>query len=176
MIIFRGKFNADMLKQFNKHAMKKVMLPFIILAAVFLSVSVRKFVDDNAVLGVSGLIVAVAWILLGVAIANPNKKKASKNMPLISDETDVEYQFDYETFKIVQRKGCDYCAEVTAKYCTLLRIEESATCFFLYSGKNSAHVVCKGDLVEGSLDDLRDIFARNFGSKFVSKNRWSHLK
>lgn len=90
-------------------------------------------------------------------------------MSVLSDYTIETYVFDYDSFSISQVKGDEYRAETVAKYSYFYKVVSTKTHYFLYLSAQQCHVLRKDSLIEGKLEDLDDIFARNLGTKFKIK-------
>lgn len=165
MIKFESRLNPEKLKQLNKHTMKKVWWAYLVISLSFVIWGIFEL-DEYFIVGLMLILFGVLFTPILLLATNSSSKKAGKDMPLMSEQTMQNYVFDYESIYIEEQKGDDYRAEVTMKYSCLNSVNETATEYFLYISKAQAHVISKSELVEGSLDELNDIFARNLGAKF----------
>ncbi len=167
MIKFESKLNPEKQKQLNKFTMRKTWWVYFVFTFFFVIFGVLKL-EDFLFGGILLIAIGVLFTPFCLIVTHSANKKAGKDMPLMSEQTMQNYVFDYETIQIIEQKGEDYRAEVTMKYSCLNSVNETATEYFLYISKSQAHVISKSELVEGSLDELNDIFARNLGAKFKS--------
>lgn len=171
MIKFETKLNSQTANALTKQAMKKLWwlylffsLIFVIMGALFLIGS-----EPELILGITFILLGVLFAPLCIVFTKRMQKKTNATMSVLSDCTIETFVFDYDSFVITQVKGDDYRAETYAKYNYFYQIISTKTHYFLYMSAQQCHVVSKDSLVEGRLEDLDDIFARNLGSKFKIK-------
>lgn len=168
MIKFVSKFNYDSVLQLNKHSIKKLWWLYLLFSLLFAIAGVLNFVGEerDIFLGVFLIVIAVAFTPFCLLFTSAAVKRQSRSMPSLSDDTVQTFVFDSQQVIITVQKGEDFHSETVTKYNYFYRIEESATHFFLYISKNQSHIIPKSDLVEGSLDDLKTIFAKNMGVNY----------
>lgn len=91
---------------------------------------------------------------------------SQKSHSILNAETVQDFEFYDDHYTSRMNSGDMYNALSTARYCYLFKVVETKTHYFLYVSDSQAEVVDKLGLVEGSLQELNDIFARNLGEKF----------
>ncbi len=147
--------------------MKKTWWIYVVFAVVCILGGVADIVlNDEVELGIFLIVFGVIFAPLLVLFASIGQKNSVKTMPLVSDETKETYIFDEDKVTILQQLRDDYYGSIITKYMYLFNVTETATHYFLYISRNHAHVVPKDSLVEGSLEQLNEIFLRQLGNKF----------
>lgn len=173
MIKFVSKFNYDSVAQLNKHTVKKLWWLYLLFSLIFAIFGVLNLVGEepDTFLAVFFFVFAVAFTPFCLWLTYVAVKRQSQSMPSLSDDTVQTFLFDSHQVTITVQRGDDFHSEIVAKYNYFYKIEESSTHFFLYISKNQSHILPKSDLVEGSLDELKTIFAKNMGVNYkIRKN------
>ncbi len=173
MIKFVSKLNSDSVMQLNKHTVKKSWWLFLLVSLIFVILGALNLVGEepDIVFGILAIAFGVIFTPMCLLFTSVVVKRQSQSMPSLSDETVQTFVFDNQQVTITAQKGEDFHSETVAKYNYFYRIEESATHFFLYISKNQSHILPKSDLVEGSLDDLKTIFAKNMGANYKIRKK-----
>lgn len=169
MIKFVTKFDPEVATQMNRHTIKKNLWVYIAATLLIALCGLLRILNDSVAEGVALIAIGVLLFPACMWIARISQKKISDSLSLMSDETIETFIFTPENVTIIDEKGVDYHAETVAKYNYFYRVEETPTHYFLYISKLQAHVVPKGDLVEGSLEELNGIFQQNLGANFKLK-------
>ena len=171
MIEFQGKFDSSTSTALNKRAFKKMWWLFVISSLVFgvIGVMLVAFPEDlsDTILGVVLICFGALFTPLVFVLTKHIQKKQNKTMHILSSDTTQVFQFYPDKLVITQRKGDEYEGVTTAKYSYLYKVEETPTTYFLFISKVQSHVVNKADLVQGTIEELNEIFIRNLGHKFT---------
>ena len=171
MIEFQGRFDSSAASALNKRVFKKLWWIFVICSLVFVVIGTLLvvFPEDlsDTVLGVVLICFGALFTPLVLWFSKRIQKKQNETMHILSPDTLQIFQFYPDKLVITQRKGDEYEGITTAKYSYLFKVEETATTYFLFISKVQSHVVNKADLVQGTIEELNEIFIRNIGPKFT---------
>lgn len=167
MVKFETVFGENVVKASQKVAAKKFDAVYALIVIFCLLSSLISYFESGELLSViPGIVLAIVLVLISKLILSATVKSQIKSMTLLSEQTKENYTFTYDSLEIVSVRGDEYFCTVRTKYSYLFLVEEHADFYLLYISKNQYHVVDKNGLVEGTLDELNDIFARNLGNKF----------
>lgn len=171
MIKFETKLNSQTANALTKQAMKKLWWIYLFFTLIFVVMGLLFLLGEepDLIMGITFILIGVSFAPLCIVFTKRAQKKINKTMSVLSDYTIETYVFDYDSFSISQVKGDEYRAETVAKYSYFYKVVSTKTHYFLYLSAQQCHVLCKDSLIEGKLEDLDDIFARNLGTKFKIK-------
>lgn len=171
MIKFETKLNSQAANALTKQAMKKLWWLYLFFSLIFVISGTLFLIGEEPdwIMAVTFILIGVLFAPLCILFTKKMQKKVNKTMSILSDCTIETYVFDYDGFVISQVKGDEYRAETAAKYSYFYKVVSTKTHYFLYLSAQQCHVLSKETLIEGTLEDLDDIFARNLGSKFQIK-------
>lgn len=171
MIKFETKLDSQAVTSLTKHNIKKLWWLYVLFSVVFVLIGVVNMFGEEAdfIFGTVMIVVGVLFTPLCIALSFSMVKKQSKTMPVLSNETVETYVFDYDGFTLTQIKGDEYRSDLKAKYSYFFKVVSTSTHYYLYMSSQQCHVIPKNTLIEGSLGELDDIFARNLGGKFFTK-------
>ncbi len=170
MVKFVTKFNGEITMDLNKHVLKKLLLPLIIIALLFTGCGINSIISDGdwifgiVIIAFGVLYVPIVWLLTRII-----QKRHNKSMYIMSEETISTFTFTEDKMCIEEVKCDKYKANVEASYEYLYKVDETATHYFLYISKQQCHVIPKCDLVEGTLEELNILLFNNLGPKFNFK-------
>lgn len=171
MIKFETKLNSQTANALTKQAMKKLWWIYLFFTLIFVVMGLLFLLGEESdlIMGITFILIGVSFAPLCIVFTKRAQKKINKTMSVLSDYTIETYVFDYDSFSISQVKGDEYRAETVAKYSYFYKVVSTKTHYFLYLSAQQCHVLRKDSLIEGKLEDLDDIFARNLGTKFKIK-------
>lgn len=165
MVKFETKFDSKVADSVNKLAFKKLTPLFIIVSALLLILGVFGIIDNESVedMGYSIFLIAfgVLFTPLVLILTKVFTKKMNKSMHIMSDDTLETFEFYDDYFIIRQVQNDDYEAYTKGKYNHFFKVIEDNDNYYLYINQASTHVVNKKALVEGSLQELNEIFIKN---------------
>ena len=166
MIKFRTLFNENSAKQLNKHTMKKHNWGYILVSALLIALGVFQIIIENKSLGVFFILFGIIFTPLLLLVVHTSQKEINQPITLFRGETVEIYEFTEDEIHIQTNKGNEYFSLLSAKYSYLYRVEETQECYFLYISKIQSHVIDKRFLIEGSIEQLNELFAVKLGVKF----------
>lgn len=166
MVIVESVLDENVTKALNKVSLKRLSILLIIVSLVFILFGIMNISDDDLYGGIIWIVVGILYIPLVMLLTKLIQKRSNKTMSLISVETKERYQFDNEYIVISQQKGEDFFSETKAKYNYLYKAIESDNEFVLYISNVQAHIVPKNKIVEGTVEELRDILKNNLNDKY----------
>ncbi len=171
-IKFETKLNNQAAQSLARTSIKRLWWAYVLLSLIWIVVGVINIVnpdEPDVAFGITLIVVGVLFTPVCIAITFAVVNRNNKKMPLLSDETTETYVFTPDFVTLTQRKGSDYESTMRARYNCFNKVVSTSTHYYVYLSAQQCHVISKRDLVEGSLSDLDDIFARNFGAAFVRK-------
>ena len=166
MIKFRTRFDEKSVEQLSKHTLKKQAWIYIVLSAAMILLGIFQIADGNKSVGVSCILFGVVFAPVFLLIVSVSQKKVNSTMTLLQGETVEIYEFSEEELIIQTSKGEEYFSLVKAKYGYLYRVDETKDNYFLYISKIQSHIIDKRFLIEGSIEELNELFAARLGEKF----------
>lgn len=174
MVKFETILNKESTETLNKFSMKKLTLFYVFFSVLFVFLGLVNFVSEepNIFVGVFLIAVGVLFYPLNVVLVKIFKKKTDSSMPILSDETVVDFTFYDDKIVIEEKRSNDYRALTETAYRYYYKVYETQTHYFLYISKHQCQVIPKADLKEGTLDELNLLFIKNLGpDKFVLKKK-----
>lgn len=169
MVVVKTVLDENVTKEINKEQFRKLNKFMIVMILILAAIGVIGILVDEMEAGIFLLVFAVLYFPLIKVIAKVNQKKVNKTMSVMSSETEETYIFDDEQIQIELVKGNDYSSIVKTNYSYLYQVVETDENFFLYVSKMQMHVVPKNKIIEGSVSELKNIFARNLKEKYKVK-------
>ncbi len=166
MIKFHNVLDVSASKKLNSHDMRKLAVMLVVLCVSFVLAGVVFVLIDELGLGIFIIAFGLLFPLLLTVSVKKKQNDSQKSHAILNTQTvqDFEFYDDHYTSRV--NSGDMYNALSTARYCYLFKVVETKTHYFLYVSDSQAEVVDKLGLVEGSLQELNDIFSRNLGEKF----------
>ena len=168
MVKFETKLNSQASGALNKYAMKKLWWVYALFTVLFVVLGALNLKDDT-VSGIIFICIGVLFTPLCIILTKLIQKKVDKSMSIMSDDTTETYTFEEDKFTVTQEKGEEFRGTTEAKYSYFNKVTETSTHFYMYLSKMQCHVVPKNALVEGSLEELENIFIKNLGPRFKKK-------
>ncbi len=166
MVKFRTTLDSNASNSLNSHDMRRVVAMEVILCVSFVLAGFAFVMIDEVALGVFVAVFGLVFPIILFATVKQKQKSLNKSSALMSAQTVQEFDFYDDHYTVTTTSGSMYNATATAQYCYLFRVCETKTHYFLYVSVGQAEVVAKSGLVEGTIEQLNDIFARNLGQKF----------
>ena len=87
-------------------------------------------------------------------------------MPIFNAETTVEFEFTEHKYFIHEKRSEDYESTTNAKYFCIYKVEETKNAYLLWISKAQLQVFYKDEIIEGTEEELNEIFRLNFGKNF----------
>lgn len=166
MVKFRTTLDSSASQSLNSHDMRRLVLMEVILCVSFVLAGIVFIWIDEMGLGIFIIAFGLLFPLMLSLIVKQKQKSLNKSTAIISEQTVQEFEFYDDHYTVTTTSGSMYNATATAQYCYLFRVCETKTHYFLYVSPSQAEVVAKSGLLDGSIEQLNDIFARNLGPKF----------
>lgn len=166
MIVVESKFDENVTNTMNKVAFKRSLLLFVFISAMFIALGIVNLLKDNFYGGIFCICFGVLYFPFIILFTKIVQKKINKTSTILSQETTERYEFNDEFIVVKQQMGEEYIAEIKAKYSYLFKVLETNTDFILYISKVQAHVVPKDKIVEGSVEELKEIFNKKIYDRF----------
>ncbi|NCA97157.1 MAG: YcxB family protein [Bacteroidia bacterium] len=120
----------------------------------------QKMNDGITIIGIG--LFFFPFILLVIFVS---QKINIKSMFLLSNETINVFEFDDNKFTIIQTKGDSYKSTTESDYSIFYKVIETNTLFLFYISNAACHVVPKKDIIEGTIEDLREVLINNLPEK-----------
>ena len=171
MIKFRTVFDENSVKQLSKHTLKKQLWIYIVLSVALLLIGVFNYSVGEKEIGLFLIIFGLIFVPILLLTVKFSQRKVNETMSILSGETVEIYEFNEEGISIQTNKGEEYFSLITAKYGYLYKVEETETNYFLYISKLQSHIVDKRFLIEGSIEQLNELFQRKLGERFKAKKK-----
>lgn len=169
MVVFKSKLDQNVLKKLNFFQLKRIKWLIIVIVLLFLGIGLYNLFYNDRIIGIVWIVAAIIYLPLVIIFTRIGMKKYAKTMSIVSDETYEEYIFDTDEIQITTTKGDNFYSFIKAKYNYLYKVIEGNNCFVLYISMNQAHTIMKSDLVEGSIDQLKELLRNNLNNKFKEK-------
>ena len=166
MIKFRTVFDEKAVEQLSKHTLKKQSWIYIALSAIMILLGAFQIWEGDKSTGISFILFGVIFVPVFLIIVSVSQKKVNSTMTLLQGETVEIYEFSKEELIIQTSKGEEYFSLIKAKYGYLYRVDETKDYYFLYISKIQSHVIDKRFLIEGSIEELNELFLEKLGAKF----------
>ena len=166
MVIVETTLDESASKTLNRASLKKLKVIMIIISLIFISFGVINIINDDLYVGIVWTSIGVLYMPFVSLLSKIFQKKINKTMSIMSVETKEKYIFDNEFVIIKQQKGEDYYSETKTKYNYFYKALETESDFILYISNVQAHVVPKNKIVEGTIEELREILSNNLNDKF----------
>lgn len=166
MVIVESTLDENVTKTLNKVSFKRLSILLIIISLVFILLGIMNILDDDIFGGVIWIVVGILYVPFVILLTKIIQKKSNKTMSLLSVETKERYQFDVEYITIYQQKGEDFYSETKTKYNYLFKAIETEGEFVLYISNVQAHVIPKNKIIEGTIEELREILSNNLKEKY----------
>lgn len=169
MVVFKTKLDKNVLKKLHVFQLKRIKWLIIVIVLLFLAIGLYNLFYKDRIVGIVWIVAAIIYLPLVIIFTKIGAKKYAKTMSIVSDETCEEYIFDTDEIQITTTKGDNFYSLIKAKYNYLYKVIESKDCFILYISINQAHTIMKSDLVEGSIEQLKELLKNNLNNKFIEK-------
>lgn len=166
MVIVESTLDENVTKALNKASFKKLTILMLVVSLIFILLGIMNIFNDNLVGGLIWIIVGILYMPLVILLTKINQKRINKTLSILSVETKERYEFNNEFILIQQQKGEDYSCETKAKYNYIFQALETNNDFILYISNVQAHVVPKNKIIEGSVEELREILSNNLKEKY----------
>jgi len=173
MIKYRTVMNAEVTKQINKDAMKRLAPMFTIISAILVIMGVLGIAfpeaEEDIGLGIFLIIYGLLFypfILLVIRIAY---KKQTKSMQILSDETIEEFTFDSGYLEITQTKGTEFYGLTRCKYECLFQVQDTKDYFYLFISNSQSYIIPKSAIIMGTNDQTSTILSLALGKKYKLK-------
>ena len=171
MIKFRTVFDSNSTKSLNKHTIKKQFWIYILVSIFLIASGIYDLTLGGGEVGEFLILFGLLFTPALLLVAHISQKNVDKSMTLFQGETVEIYEFNEEGICIQTSKGEEYFSLTRTKYSYLYRVDETAENYFLYISKLQCHVVEKKYLIEGTIEELNELFARNLGERFHEKKK-----
>lgn len=171
MIKFRTVFDNNTSTSLMKHTLKKQIRVFAVLAVLIIAIGVCDYFYAEGKVSEFFILFGILFIPAYLLITHFAQKSVNKSMTLFQGETVEIYEFNEDELRIQTSKGEEYFSLTVAKYSYLYRVDETAESYFLYISKIQSHVVEKKYLIEGTIDELNELFSRRLGERFHAKKK-----
>ena len=173
MIAFKTKLNSEALKELNKKSLRIVMFVMIPFSVLIILIGVWSIVDaqsspdyaEKMSDGITAICSGLFFALFVCLIAFLSQRANMKSMSLISNETINIFEFDESKVTIIQNKGESYKSTTESDYSIFYKVIETNTAFLFYVSNVACHVVPKRDIIEGTIEDLREVLINNLPEK-----------
>ena len=173
MVEFKTKLNENSARTFQKYQLKKIMILMILVSVLLIVLGVVSlFIQKDKENQYFSYYFIVFGVLFGptmILVSSIVSKRNIKSNPLISENTEVLFQFDEEKVVVKTIKGDDFNSILDCKYNYLFRMEETKTHYILYLNINQANMIDKAGLTQGNLEEFNKILHDKMGTKFVSR-------
>lgn len=166
MVIVESTLDENVTKALNKASFKKLTILMLVVSLIFILLGIMNIFNDNLVGGFIWIIVGILYMPLVMLLTKINQKRINKTLSILSVETKERYEFNNEFILIQQQKGEDYSCETKAKYNYIFQVLETNDDFILYISNVQAHVVPKNKIIEGTVEELREILSNNLKDKY----------
>lgn len=149
----------------NSKNTRSVTVCVYLIAAVNLFAAAFQ-IWNGSVSGAVGNMIFMAfclWYILYMKVIFP--KSAVKKYEQRFPDAVIAFTFSEESVH-AETNGSGYSENMDYGYDKFLQITEDDRFFFLYVNKNSAYIIGKHEITEGTPEALRELFKKKMGSKF----------
>jgi hypothetical protein len=191
MVRVEQSFDSRITKEINNNALKKlgwVYWVFSIILFVCGIANIYEYVieqSSGAPLDTSTLIFGIIFTILGclffpplakIVIIRPLQKSINKKQPLMNGGAQMSFCFDDKEVIIDSNMGESFKDHIEADYSFIYRIEEEVASWSIFISVSQCFVVFKDKIIEGSVDELNEIFKTNMPvNKFKPLKKTRHL-
>ncbi len=174
MVKFETVLNKKSSETINKIAIKKLTPFCIALSILLISLGFFELFGEEAdiFIGIFFIVMGALFYPLTLILFKVFQKKSDNSMPILSDETTVNFTFYFDKVVVEEKRFDDFSSYTEMAYKYYHKVVETPTHYLLYLSKGLCHVVPKADLKEGALEELNSIFIKQLGpEKFVLKKK-----
>lgn len=168
MVRVESILDSKVTKEANKYQLKKISFILILFSLIFISIGVLNIANYEKVVGIVLIVIGICYIPLVIGLTKLLQKKIDKTMSVMSSDTKCNYIFTEEDITIDEKKNDEFSCILKAKYSYLYRVVETRDSYLLYISKMQLHAFFKNQIVEGTIEELNDIFKKNLGNEFKS--------
>lgn len=158
MIIFEGKLNSELSQELNKFQLKRLWWLFLIIGLLAIYLVGKYIVAEDYVTAIGYAIFFILFPIFTIIFAKIYQKNIDKSLKIMSDETRERFEFLNGKVTIIQQKGEDFNCVTEANFSYFYKVIETKTHYILYISKAQCHIIKKENIVEGSLQELNEMF------------------
>lgn len=173
MVEFKQKFDEHVTASATKQQTKKV-LPFMLIVSgilIIFGIVGTVFGEDSSdfYMGVYMLVLGAVLPIVFFVVLYFTQRAFNKSMALLGESTEQIFTFSDREVTISQTKGDEFEGFTRAKYSFLWKVEETKTHYFLYVSRGQLHVIDKGCITQGTIEEMNSYLMTNLVYKYKQK-------